>query len=251
MLEIKKFSLFRQYSHLINQGVTTRRGGVSPAPFDSLNVRYGIGDTDANVEMNRKVIADLFEIWPTQIYSANQTHSDNIFVVSKDENPGLTGQGEIDDTDAIICAERGVALMIQVADCQGIIIFDPAQKVIAAIHAGWKGLLKNIVPKTIKKMEAIFGCRAADMIAGISPSLGPCCSEFIDREYDFPQKYRDFFLANHRVDLWGICENQLLASGMARSRIENMRVCTSCHSDQYFSYRQNHETGRFGVIIAG
>lgn len=249
MLEIKKFSLFRQYSHLFNHGITTRRGGISPAPFDSLNLRYGIGDSDFNVEQNRNTVAELFEIWPTQIYSANQTHSNNVYSVGVDPLPELTTHSEINNFDALICKDRGVALMIQVADCQGILIYDPVNRVAAAIHAGWRGLLNEVIPKTIAKMSADFGSNPIDLVAGISPSLGPCCSEFIDREYDFPPKYHSFFLSNHRVDLWSIAESQLVQAGLSSSRIENMKICTSCHSEEFFSYRQSKDTGRFGVII--
>ena len=94
-----------------------------------------------------------------------------------------------------------------------------------------------------------FGVNPKDLIVGIGPSLGTCCSEFIEREKDFPSNYHQFFLPDNRVDLWAISKFQLIEKGVQEKNIEFANICTKCNEKDYFSYRANENTGRFGVVI--
>lgn len=249
MITVTEFTLFKSYAESILHGYTDRRGGTGSAPFDSLNVRFGIGDDDKNVEANRGLIAQTLGVSIDQIFSANQNHGVNVYHAGSSQACRESAYGEIEETDAIITDTRGVMPFIQVADCQGLLLFDPVRKAVAAIHAGWRGLVQGIIPKTVEALKQTFGTNPADLIAGISPSLGPCCARFSHREQEFPSLFQPFFVGEDRVDLWRAAEAQLNAAGLARSRIENARVCTCCSVERFFSYRRAAETGRFAVFI--
>lgn len=116
--------------------------------------------------------------------------------------------------DAVITDIKGIFLVIQVADCQSVMLYDPHQKAIANIHSGWRGSIMNIIGKCADTMVREFGCRPENLLAGISPSLGPCCSEFIHYKEEIPEplwKYKhrdkDFF------DFWAMSRDQLMEKG--------------------------------------
>jgi len=259
-----QFHLLQKYSGDVQHAVFTRHGGVSDGAFESLNVRFGIGDAEDAVFENRLRIADAISIdprIPNILVSANQTHSKNVFVI--DDNSELTSleRGEIEDTDAIVSGVRGTTLMVQVADCQAILMFDPASGVIAAVHAGWRGLVHDISGEVINIMQERFGVNPSGILVGISPSLGSCCSFFTNPAEELPEDFAAFSDSERRVDLWGYSEAQLQSHGILPNHIEVARVCTQCENGrtknedrskaQFFSFRGDKGiTGRFGVVIA-
>lgn len=223
--------------------IFTRLGGVSHEPYDSLNVRFGIGDNKDDVLKNRKLICEELRIELEQLVSLNQIHSDRILYVDK------MVKGEIDGYDAMITNKKGIFLMIQVADCQAVCMYDPEKKAVANTHNGWKGSAQNIVGKTIRKMEEQFGCDPADILVGISPSLGPCHSEFSDPYKELPVHLQPYILKNNHVDFWEATADQCTSEGVLKENIEVSEICTVC-DDDYFSYRKSGgKTGRFAVII--
>jgi hypothetical protein len=123
--------------------------------------------------------------------------------------------------------------------------------VIANVHSGWKGSIKNIIGKCVDTMILEFGSNPANIIAGISPSLGPCCSEFINYKDEIPAnmwKYK--FKNKNYFDFWKISYNQLMVKGIKKENIENMRICTKCNMDKFFSFRGEKITGRFACAIS-
>jgi YfiH family protein len=156
----------------------------------------------------------------------------------------------IDNSDALITQHPDILLMVQVADCVPILLYDPVNKVIAAIHAGWKGTVKLIVEKTIKKMVDEFGSDPKDIIAGIGPSVGPCCYEVGKEVIHDAGNMKEFIDKRGRFDLWRANESQLISQGLKRSNIKIASVCTMCNKDIYFSSRASGgNTGRFGAGI--
>ncbi len=129
--------------------------------------------------------------------------------------------------------------------------FDPVKKVIAAVHAGWKGLVQDISGEAIQIMQKRFGVNPANLIVGISPSLGPCCSFFTDPEKELPPNFRPFIKYNKCVDLWSFSVRQLELHGILPQQIELARVCTFCGGGgRFFSFRRDRGvTGRFGALI--
>lgn len=237
-----QFNVLRQHSDCFH-AIYTRRAGASAAPYDSLNVRFGIGDNEENVRENRRRIHE------GEIISANQTHSKNCALISGDENYVKTEFGEIDNVDALITNKKNTLLMVQVADCQPILFFDRSKKVIAAVHAGWKGIASNIIAETINAMKENYNSDPGEIIACSGPSLGPCCSEFIDRETEFPKELHQFFTGNMHVDLWAMAQFQMVQAGIHSQNSEFSKICTKCNEERFFSYRKNKDTGRFGVVI--
>lgn len=218
---IKKFFIFNQYSNQLIHGVTTKPMGS----FDE--IKY---DTSR------------------QPIFSNQLHGDNIIIVNEYPNQELDG-------DAFITNKPNIPLAVKVADCQGILIFDPKKNIISAVHSGWRGSALNIIGKTITKMSGKFNSNPLDLLVGISPSLGPCCAEFSDPENELPQfihpYIKDRNACNERsrsVDFWSLSFNQLKESGVREDNIELMNECTKCNSSGYFSHR-NGDSGRMAVFI--
>jgi len=226
--------------------IFTRNHGASHEPYDSLNVRFGIGDNEDDVVENRMRICSELGIDMGQLVSLNQIHSDKILTVSQDVH------GEIDGHDGMITNLAGKFLMIQVADCQAVMMWDSTIGVIANVHNGWKGSVQNIVGKCLRRMIDDYGCDPENMHVEVSPSLGPCCAEFSDPYNELPSNLHGFIDKNNHVDFWKATKKQCTNEGILESNINVAEICTVCNVDKYFSYRadKNKEgTGRFGVIL--
>jgi YfiH family protein len=250
-INLYEFELFKKYTHIVH-GIFTRSGGTSTGAFDSLNIGLNSGDEHSAIADNRKLIIKKMGLKP--LVFLNQVHRDDIKVLKKDDNdlsenfqPGI----ETYTADGIITDMKSVFLVIQVADCQAVMLYDYKKKVIANIHSGWQGSVRNIIGKCVGKMILEFGCRPEDIIAGISPSLGPCCSEFVNYKDEIPQslwKYKiedkDYF------NFWEMSIAQLMDKGIKKEQIENMEICTKCNTDIFYSYRRENITGRFACMIS-
>jgi YfiH family protein len=225
-----------------------RFGGVSSSPYDSLNLSYGVGDNPVSVAENRHCLKE--ELGITTLLSAGQVHGDRCYVSQNLVSADL----EVDGYDALMTDQPGLGLMIQQADCQGVTLYDPIHSVIAAIHSGWQGSVKNIIGRTVEKMVSRYNSSPVDIQAYISPSLGPCCAEFVNHRLEFPPSFLDFQVKENYFDFWQISRMQLLQAGLKDRQIETAGICTSCSSD-YFSYRRarregDGRTGRCATVIA-
>jgi copper oxidase (laccase) domain-containing protein len=121
--------------------------------------------------------------------------------------------------------------------------------VVAAIHSGWRGSVANIIGRTVAAMVETYGARPERMVAGIGPSLGPCCAEFIHYRQEMPEplwRYKD---DGCHFDFWRLSRDQLRAAGVADRRIETCGLCTRCRTDLFYSYRGEKTTGRFAAVI--
>ncbi len=225
----------------IFHGIFSRHGGCSPAPFNSLNVSFGVGDDRQNISNNRQRILDYFGA--KTLISAQQVHGKQIAIITEPQD-----SYEIEGFDALICSVAGIGIMIQQADCQGILLYDPQKKIVAGIHSGWQGSVANIIQETISTMTTTFGCLPSDLIAGISPSLGPCCAEFVHFETTLPKAFHNFQIKPNHFDFWAISKEQLITAGVHVENVEINKTCTKC-SDDFFSYRRNKQTGRFCSVI--
>lgn len=228
-------------------GFFSRAGGVSDRPHDSLNVSLGIGDTGRNVAENRRRISRCF---PRQeLIFSSQVHEAGVLVC----NPGGFGPsntfGETPEGDAMITNVPGLALVIQVADCQAVILYDTVGNAIANIHSGWRGSIRNIIGKTVNEMTRRYGTQPADIVAGIAPSLGPCCAEFVNYRKEIPRSFWKYMDARHHFDFWAISIDQLCQAGVRPDRIEVSGMCTRCRTDLFFSYRGENVTGRLAAVI--
>ncbi|MCG8635887.1 MAG: polyphenol oxidase family protein, partial [Desulfobacterales bacterium] len=177
----------------IVHGVYPRTGGTSSAPYTGLNIGLNCGDASESVLKNRRMMLD--SIGVSRAVFLNQVHGTHIHVL---KNPGDT-EGAVwnPDTgetpcpvtaDGVVTNIPDLALVIQVADCQAVILYDPVNRVIANVHSGWRGSVAGILGKCTQIMADEFSSRPGDIIAGISPSLGPCCSEFVNYRTEIPRR---------------------------------------------------------------
>lgn len=206
-----------------------RFGGFSPAPFDSLNLSYGVGDDPALVEKNRHRVCRDFNLAGLQ--GVRQTHGDRILFVDSLQEPEPEGY------DALTTNKPGLALLVQQADCQAVLLHDPVRQVVAAVHCGWRGSVLNIIATTIQALQERYQTRAVDLRALVSPSLGPCCSEFIHYQQELPAWMQAFQVRPCYFDFWAISQHQLQEAGILPERIAVAGICTRCNAD-YFSYRR-------------
>jgi len=250
-IKIYEFEHFKNYTNIVH-GIFARSGGTSTGAFDSLNVGMNSGDKSSVIENNRKLIIKQMGMKP--LVFLNQVHGTKIKVLKKADNdlseafqPGR----EAYTADGIITDMKNICLVIQVADCQAILLYDHKNKIIANIHSGWQGSIKNIIGECVDQMIFQFACQPDNIIAGISPSLGPCCSEFINYKDEIPEnlwKYK--FQDKDYFDFWKISCDQLMDKGIKKDNIENMEICTKCNMDKFYSFRGEKTTGRFACVIA-
>lgn len=229
-------------------GIFTRNCGTSQPPFDSLNVGFGLGDDPQNIRENRHRIAGCFN--GCQLVFADQVHGSQVRVLESASGSNPAGmEDSVLTGDALVTATARKILIIQVADCQAVMLYDPVRKVVGNVHAGWRGSLHNIVGAAVKVMVDRFGCDAGTMVAAIGPSLGPCCAEFINYKTEIPPAYWRYRKGDHHFDFWALSRDQLTAAGVLAANIETGHMCTRCRTDLFFSYRAEGLTGRFAAAI--
>jgi YfiH family protein len=224
----------------------TSAGGSSDGLFASLNLSYHVGDENKHVQANRGLVQSV--LGHDRICSAHQVHGDQILVVE-------AGQpvDEMHGYDALITTQPGTGLMIQQADCQAVLLSAPDEGIVAAIHCGWRGSVLNIIGKTIQRLRQQFGVVPAKLQAVISPSLGPCCAEFVHYRTELPEWMHSYQVRPQYFDFWAISRWQLEEYGIQPDHIDVTGLCTRCNH-QFFSYRrasalQGGITGRNGSII--
>lgn len=226
-------------------GITTRQGGGSRPPFDSLNMAQQVGDSADQVAVNRQRVWSRFD--GAKPIFLNQVHSSTVAVwngASRMVDGRLPGEA-----DAAVTNQRDWLLTILVADCQPVMLYDPTRAVIANIHSGWRGSIANIIGRTVAVMEAQFGCDVTDIRAGIGPSLGPCCAEFVNYRKEIPESLWAYRVSDHHFDFWAMSRDQLVQAGLRPDHVETGNICTCCRQDLFYSYRGAHQTGRIAAVI--
>ena len=232
------------FSHLpkVSSATFSRHGGVSEAPYHSRNMGLHVGDDEARVLRNRALVKE--ELGLARLVSARQVHGDSILNVDWLPETDEEHAGH----DALMTNIPELGLMIQQADCQAVLLCDPEHGAVANIHSGWRGSVANIIAKTVAAMTNAYGTRPAVLHAAISPSLGPCCGEFINYRTELPLAFHAYQTQPNHFDFWAISRDQLRDCGVRSERIEIAGCCTVCDGD-YFSYRRDRVTGRFASVI--
>jgi YfiH family protein len=151
--------------------------------------------------------------------------------------------------DAVVTDRSENYLVIQVADCQSVLMYEPVRRVVANVHSGWRGSIQNIIGCTVDAMKQYFGCSPDDILAGIGPSLGPCCAQFINYETEIPKEFWDYKDPDDHFDFWAISTDQLMKAGVRERNIESSQMCTRCRTEEFFSFRAEKTTGRFASVI--
>lgn len=241
----------------VSGGFTTRHEGVSRPPYNSLNLGTGTQDAAHNVQGNRSVLARAFGATLEQLVTVTQVHGDDLLVIDQ-QNDDFTHFARL-ECDGIITNQPGVMIGVCVADCVPVLLFDPRQKVVATLHAGWQGTAANIAAKGVEAMVTVFDSRPSDILAAIGPAIGPCCYEVdppVKNGFARQQAAWDLYAqpqepGKWQLDLAAINKHQLLAAGLASSKIETSGICVCCTAESFFSYRREQgETGRqMGFIM--
>jgi len=219
---ILEFEIFKPYADRLVQGFTTKAMG-------------SLSGDDPNYNQQLEGLEKTIGVRPA---FALQIHSDSILHIQ--DVPSERPQG-----DGFLTNQKNLAIGVKVADCAGILLFDPVQNAIAAVHSGWRGGTQNIVGKAVQKMVETFGSNPPNILAAISPSIGPCCLKFSDPEKELPKSIHPFVTKCY-MDIWALTASQLVEAGI--KNIELKAECTKCNQDRYFSHR-NKETGRMAVFI--
>ena len=228
---------------------STRLGGVSRPPFDTLNLGFNTGDRASLVSKNKKILARAFDLPESALLTVRQVHGDTILTV---DTPSAEHLAET-RCDAIITDRSGIALGVLTADCVPILLFAPDCGAIAAIHVGWRGTALNLPEKAVAGVVRRFGARPENLRAAIGPSIGPCC-------YEVDEAVHDAFL--HHGDLWQNWAHEsgegrwklnlaranmdlLRAAGLREKHVAAMDLCTQCQREFFFSFRRDKGmTGR-------
>ena len=249
----KNGTSFLQFPNLarfpdIRHGVFTRKNGYSKTPYKSLNTSYSNGDDSRNVKLNRLVISKCFDgnelVFARQVHGSKAVVFANKSILLKNKLPDV-----IPECDAMITDIKKRSLVIQVADCQSILLYDPVREVIANVHSGWRSSIKNIIGRTISTMEKEFDSKPGNIVTGISPSLGQCCAEFVNYKDEIPEKFWKYKDDSNHFDFWTISSDQLCDAGVLKKNIYLSEICTRCNTDLFFSFRGERTTGRFASVI--
>ena len=238
-------------------GFTTRNGGSSRPPFNSLNLGFGSGDQQSQVEANRAVVARSLGLEPHLFLTVNQVHGSEILVIDQ-PNPEVSHFQRV-ESDAIITNQRNILIGILVADCFPIILYDRSKHVAAVVHLGWRGAAVGLLERTVTAMREIFDCQVTDINAAIGPGIAA-------HSYEVDRPVRDLFrqgtdqwqriarevsLGHWQLDLQESIALQLDAAGIDRAAVDTVAECTCCHKETFFSYRRdNGRTGRqMGFVL--
>lgn len=239
---------------------STRQGGLSPPPLDSLNFSVKQGDTPQNVQINLQLFAQYLHIGADHIVTCNQVHGDTIAIVKS-----LPFCPE--KADALIAVGPGIFPGVKTADCLPILLLDPAQKISAAIHAGWRGTALRIARKVVRIMQREFNTDIGNLFAAMGPAIGACCYS-VDRQVVDPIKRNipnaESFITqvkpNHdknngaqtyQCNLEGINRFELVSMGVDPQNIYSADQCTSCQPDLFFSHRRDGTASGRHLSVVG
>ncbi len=274
---------------------STRRGGASKAPCAGLNLGYTEADLRERVEQNRRRFLDQLGARDFALASLRQVHSSHSFLVTRDRTDQLAYQlpgvevpvpaaTSLPAGDGLMTTDPGILLSIRIADCLPMLLVDPRRRVVAAVHAGWRGALARVIEKAVGDMRRTFGSDPQKLIAALGPSIRACCYEVGEEVVEaFHGSFRDadlffrklpnrsesgidrhaiLFLSAYppghapehvpaaRLDLTAVARHQLTSAGVKPANILVADYCTACRTDLFFSHRrEGGSTGRQMAVI--
>ncbi len=236
--------IFKQFPNLIT-AESNRLGGISEHPYSSLNLGIYTKDRSDNVIENKNIFFNSLNIKSSSIADSHQIHSYKILYANQ--------SGHYEGYDALVTNKPGINLCVTVADCTPILIYDAKNKIVCAIHAGWRGTVEKIVLKTLNYLQQTFKTKGGDCFAYI----GTC----IDKDsFEVGEEVALYFSDNHKyfvkeknkyfVDLKEANKTQLTSFSIPENQIEISTFSTVLNNDKYFSFRkENGLTGRMIALI--
>ena len=245
-METIKSHLLSQHKNIIH-GYSTRKDGNS---IYGNNLAFHVNDDERLVQKNHRSFSRYLEYPLENLVHMNQVHGDKVMIIEREHQ-----FDKIATCDAIITNKKNVPLMVMVADCIPILIYDPVQEVIAAVHAGRAGTFNKITTKTVMRMRENYGTDVKDIEIVLGPSIGQCCYE-VGKEIkekadrlglDYAIRTEN---CRYYLDLISIIQKELDAIGCIQENIEVSPYCTACHTNTFYSYRaEQNRCGRFAGVI--
>ena len=239
---LHKPAIFERFPFVI-AAESRRHGGVSRAPYASLNLGGSTQDQQENVMENNHRFFGALGIDFHDVAKSRQVHGAEILTVKQ--------PGRYEGYDAMITHIRGVQLAVTIADCTPILILDPVKGAVAAIHAGWRGTVKQIVLKTIEAMQKEYATTPADCLAYIGTCIDESSFEVgeeVAEKFESSHKRWDPLVGKFFIDLKAANRDQLKLAGLQETNIEISPYSTVLNNEDYFSYRL--EKGTTGRMLA-
>jgi polyphenol oxidase len=238
----------------VRHGFSTRRGGTSALGECSLNLGNLSLDPPGQVYENRRRFLSALHFENAHLLTLHQIHSSRVHIIED-----MTGRQEPLEGDALATRLTGAALAVQTADCLPILIADPANHAVAAVHSGWRGTLSRVLMNTIFEMQRAFNSNSLQLLIAIGPGIRACCfevgSEVADR---FNEEYSGCNLlmtapsrpGKYLLDLCRALDIQMDLAGIAEENRFDLNVCTRCNTQDFFSYRaEGKAAGRMMAAI--
>ena len=229
-------------------GFSTRVGGVSPPPWDSLNLGGSCGDQPDRVSENFRRFCAAVGTDPERLVKNQQVHGDSVRTVTGADVTSFPGQPGTVEADGLLTQERGVCLAAFSADCIPVLLCDPVKKAACAVHAGWRGSALGIAARGVEGMAQVCGSDPRDVLAAIGPGISACCFE---THADVPDGLRAHMGAGaepflhpipgtdkYHVDLKGANRSWLLRAGLLPEHIAVCGACTACETETFWSHRR-------------
>ncbi len=252
ILQFESLATFSNIRHF----TTTRYGGCSTGAFASFNLGNYSGDVRENLDTNRRTLCKLLGLDQGKLLVPHQLHGTEIAVID-DQFLNLEEARQammLEGKDALVTSCKGVCIVVSTADCVPVLIYDAGKRVVAAVHAGWRGTCRRMVQKVIRQMMADYGCTPAEIHAAIGPSIGKEAFEVGNEVYEaFRNNGFDMatiactnpLTGKYHINLWEANRQQMTELGIPPQQIEIAGICTYQNSDFFFSARKlGIESGR-------
>lgn len=238
---IIKSTLLSQFNNLVH-GVSTILGGENNSPF-KFNLSKNVGDDENFVNMNRKLFFDNLKLKEENAVLQQQVHGCKISYVDRSDF--------IEENDALISDQKNLFLIVNIADCVPILLFEPRSQVVAAVHSGWRGTEQEILSHTLDKLENDFRVKPEDIFVYLGPSICKHCFEVEDDVAQrFPPEFTTFTGNKFFIDLVGINLKILKDRGVWENRIQVSSFCTFEKKNLLHSFRRDRtKSGRMFALI--
>lgn len=251
---------FSQEDHIVH-AFSTRHGGKSHFPYNTLNLGLHTGDDLNIVQDNRKDFVSAFNIAADEVVSLHFMHSNTVLQVDgKDGGKGfLSAETALGDADGMITNVPRRALFVTFADCVPVLFYDPVKQAIGACHAGWRGTVAGICMETVKAMQKAYGTQASDLVVAVGPAIDP---DYFEVGTEVAEAVRIYTEQPERLlqsrkngkylfNIWQANVDQLVSAGVLAQRITVLDVSTFVRDDLFFSHRRRlgDDTGRQAAFI--
>jgi polyphenol oxidase len=238
----------------VPHAVTTRTPGASSPPNQSFNLAFHAGDAPEHVRRNRGLISAFFSVSPDSLFFPEQVHGTDVITILDQSSLSIGST----PADALVTRRNGILIGVLTADCYPVLLSGGSGEIVAAVHAGRVGIQNGILQHTVSTMCSHGGVRPSDLLAGVGPGICTAhypvdettARSFTDATRGYYRQQFDDDCRAFNLDLRATIHAVLVRSGIRRSHIEHMALCTYEHPDIFFSHRFSRgHTGRFGAVI--